>query len=377
MDQNLLVSKEGFQTKLEPAKLRHQLDENEVLVQVDRIALTANVITYAMGGVAMGYYDFYPVENQENQALYGRVPTWGTCTVVASKSNVVPVGQRIYGMTPLSAYFKAIPKPNGDGISWVDSSNHRAKRDVIYNTYIPLDKDPLYPGTKLEDAMILVRPLFFTAWLLREALSDLNMDCAIITSASSKTGAALAALLKIRRGVNKFPKIVGVTSDSNIKYTQSLGYYDNVVTYSNPNVELSAKRYAIVDMAGNLSYLRSIQLHLKERLLKILAVGLTHVAEADMSKIFTGDGFAPQYAKPEFFFAPKYSATLLKKNPQAMASTTGDWLDFIRSYPLDIHYATGMVKIEQVLNEFFRGSVPGSVSWVGLLKTDVPKTSKL
>ena len=330
-----------------------------------------------MSGVSLGYFDFFPVRIHENVAEFGRVPTWGTCTVTASKCEFVPVGQRVYGLVPISKYFKATPRKSMDPTSWIDSAPHRTKRDVVYNTYTVLSLDRMYPGEELEEAMILVRPLFLTAWLLREAVMDLKVDTVIITSASSKTGAALAALLQqSNRNLKLTIRIIGLTSAGNWSYTNSLGFYDQVLSYYDTQegeaflttIE-SSSRVAVVDMAGNIPVLKQLQLKLNQRLVKIFAVGITHVGDSDMSSTFSGKDFDPRYPKPEFFFAPKYAALVLKRNPIALTqSATIDWLDFIQRYPLHIKHCETMAQIQDVLQDFVNGRVPGDISWVALLK---------
>jgi hypothetical protein len=324
-----------------------------------------------MAGEAIGYYEFFPVQDDKNQQDWGRVPTWGTCTVVASTCSFVPKGQRVYGMVPLSRYLVAAPIPSKSGDAWVDSAPHRQKRDIVYNTYSILDKDPMYPGPSYEDAMILVRPLFLTAWLLREAVALSPMETLVITSASSKTGASLAALIKRRRettGSWSNLKIVGMTSPGNVQYCASLGYFDEIITYT---TSLTMKKVVIVDMAGKLDLLRGLQATLKESLVKIISVGMTHVAEADMGASFSGEGFDSNYAKPEFFFAPKYAAVIAKKDPSALTITVArDWRDFIETYPLDIQRCETVQHVGSVLQDFIHGRVPGNISWIGSLRSD-------
>ena len=337
-----------------------------------------------MAGEAIGYYDFFPVQDEKNQQDFGRVPTWGTCTVIASKCSFVAKGQRVYGLIPLSRYLVASPKQGPNAASWVDSAPHRQKRDVVYNTYWVLDKDPMYPGPAYEDAMILVRPLFLTSWLLREALSGISqMETLIVTSASSKTGASLAALMKQRResstgALKNKLEIIGMTSSSNVAYCQSLNYFDEIVTYSSSlSHSINNKRnVVIVDMAGNLDVLRGLQRTLKSSLLKIISVGMTHVEGADMAATFSGEGFDPNNVKPEFFFAPKYAGAVAKKNPLALTvDVAKDWKEFIVGYPLDIKRCETVQKVDQVLQDFIHGRVPGNVSWIGCLKSDGERAS--
>jgi hypothetical protein len=326
-----------------------------------------------MAGVLMGYYDFFPVEKDENKAEYGRVPTWGTCTVVESRCDFVPKGQRVYGMVPVSSSFVATPKAARN--AWIDSAAHRQKRDIVYNTYVILDKDPLYPGPKYEEPMILVRPLFVTAWLLREAVLMLPCETLVITSASSKTGASLACLAKAAQSVNRNLRIIGMTSLINVDYCQSLGYFDEVLEYDKIKA-VPKNNVVVVDMAGNLNVLKKLQLELKTNLLKMISIGMTHVGDSDMKATFSGEGFDPKYAKPEFFFAPHYVNVVSKKDPHALTERMPkDWLEFIQSYPLSISHCEDIHKVEKVLQDFVNGRVPGSISWVGSLKGDGGRAS--
>ncbi|MFX5873780.1 DUF2855 family protein, partial [Acinetobacter baumannii] len=57
------------------------LGDGQVLARVDRFALTANNISYALTGDALGYWKFFPED-----ADWGIVPVWGFAEVVASQS---------------------------------------------------------------------------------------------------------------------------------------------------------------------------------------------------------------------------------------------------------------------------------------------------
>ena len=57
--------------------------------------MTANNVTYALMGDAMHYWDFFPAEPG-----LGLVPLWGFADVVASSTDGVEVGTRVYGYLP-------------------------------------------------------------------------------------------------------------------------------------------------------------------------------------------------------------------------------------------------------------------------------------
>jgi len=48
------------------------LAEGEVLVSVDKFGLTANNVSYAVSGKTIGYWGYYPADNN-----WGKVPVWG------------------------------------------------------------------------------------------------------------------------------------------------------------------------------------------------------------------------------------------------------------------------------------------------------------
>lgn len=105
------------------------------------------------------------------------------CTVVESSTPGLAVGERFYGLLPISSTFVVTPKMDETG-GFVDLAACRLKGNVIYRTYLNTKTDLLYPGEGLENAMILLRPLFLTAWLLREAIHVLGCSQVVITSAS-------------------------------------------------------------------------------------------------------------------------------------------------------------------------------------------------
>ena len=56
-----------------------ELAPGQVLFRVDRFALTANNITYAVAGDMLGYWRFFPCE-----AGWGRIPVMGFANVIRS-----------------------------------------------------------------------------------------------------------------------------------------------------------------------------------------------------------------------------------------------------------------------------------------------------
>src|SRR5690349_15950040 len=73
-----------------PAQVR--LERGQVLLGVDAFGFTANNVTYAVFGEAMGYWSFFPAPDG-----WGRVPVWGFADVLRSEHPDVRVGERLYG----------------------------------------------------------------------------------------------------------------------------------------------------------------------------------------------------------------------------------------------------------------------------------------
>lgn len=294
----------------------------------------------------------------------------------------MPVGQRVYGLVPIGAAFVAEPKSAARGAAWVDVSKHRQKRDIVYNSYQITDQDPMYAGLKYERAMILLRPLFTTAWVLRDFALKMNCDALVITSASSKTSASLAGLVKLYKQTNASPFIVGLTSKGNVNYVKSLNFYDKVDVYdSQALVDFPGTRVVVVDMAGNIDVLRNIQNQLKQRCLHVAVVGITHIEKSDMSASLSGEGFDPKYVKPKFFFAPRYIGTLEKESKEDWKTQCGkDWHAFIKSETLtkNTRVTMDIASAQKVYDDFCKNKVPGNVSWVLQLgEVVVPMGGKL
>jgi hypothetical protein len=63
MADNVLMAKSGVAVKLESAiSLVPLAPSGQARLKVEKIALTVNVLSYAMSGESMGYFDFFPVD---------------------------------------------------------------------------------------------------------------------------------------------------------------------------------------------------------------------------------------------------------------------------------------------------------------------------
>ena len=265
------------------------IEPGQALLRVDTFGLTANNITYAVFGEAMSYWDFFPAEEG-----WGRVPMWGFAEVERSEAAGVEPGTRLYGYLPPSSHLVVTPADAGEA-GFVDGSPHRAALPSAYHRYLATGSDAFYrPDT--EQIQMLLRPLFFTSFLIDDQLDDEDLTGAgpvLISSASSKTAIAAAFLLARRDGVD----LVGLTSPGNVDFVESLGIYGRVVAYDAID-SLERGPATFVDTAGDGAVRLAVHSHYGEKLVHSMAVGATHWED-----LGAGAGELPG-PTPTFFFAP-------------------------------------------------------------------------
>jgi len=168
----------------------------EVLLRVSRVGLTANNVTYAVLGDAMRYWEFFPPAARGLGPEWGLPPLWGFADVVASRVAGVLEGQRYYGYLPPASSLM-VQASRVDRAGFHDASAHRAGLPSPYNSYRLTTGDPAYRHDQ-EDLMILLRPLFFTSFMLADYLVDngfFGASTLVFSSASSKTAYAAALSL--------------------------------------------------------------------------------------------------------------------------------------------------------------------------------------
>jgi hypothetical protein len=267
-----------------------RIGAGQALLKVDRVGMTANNVTYAVFGDAMKYWDFFPAE-----APWGRVPLWGFGVVERSAVPGLAEGTRLYGYYPTGSHLVVEPTKL-DARGFRDASAHRQHLPTPYNGLTTTGEDPAYEAAR-EDLQVLYRPLFLTSFLLADFLTDNDLfgaGAAVISSASSKTAYGAAFLLQGRT------RTVGLTSEANVAFTESLGCYDQVLTYDEVG-QLPTSRTVYIDVAGNAGVRRAVHEHLGEALVHSAVVGAAHhTAEPDPGG---GAGSLPG-ARPTFFFAP-------------------------------------------------------------------------
>ena len=267
-----------------------QIGAGQALLRVDSFGLTANNITYAVMGEAMSYWDFFPAAEG-----WGRVPMWGFAEVERSEAEDVDPGARLYGYLPPSSHLVVAPT-GADERGFVDGSPHRAALPPVYNRYLAAASDPFY-RQRTEEMQMLLRPLFFTSFLIDDQLADEGLagrGLVVFSSASSKTAIAAAFLLGQREGV----ELVGLTSPRSAEFVEGLGIYGRTVTYDAIE-SLGRGPATFVDVAGDGEVRRTVHSHFGDALLHSMVVGASHWEELGAG----GEGELPG-PEPTFFFAP-------------------------------------------------------------------------
>jgi len=288
----LEVRKDNWgETRLLEETLDSALTDNEVWLKVDRLALTANNISYANAGDTLGYWGFFPTEEG-----WGRIPAMGWGEVIASAHPDVVVGERIWGWFPFSNYLKIqAGKVNASRIT--DVSAHRAEYAPVYAQYDRASANPIYELAR-EDQDSLLRGLFMTSWLVEDFLAVNDFfggEACLITSASSKTSIALGHCVKQRGKLSS----IGITSTGNVAFCEGLGCYDRVLSYEEVASLDATQPVVMVDMAGSAKVLSDVHHHYRDNLMHSCRIGATHYEETGSTKGLPGP-------RAEFFFAPTH-----------------------------------------------------------------------
>jgi hypothetical protein len=276
-----------------------ELQPGQVRFAVDRFALTANTVTYAVTGDILGYWDFYPAA----EPGWGHVPAMGWAQVVASSHADVRVGDRYYGWFPMSRFVDVTVTPTADGLR--DDGPHRAAHAPVYRAYVATDRDPFYqPGEDAEDRHALLRGLFVTGFLAEDYFADnawFGAGRVLVLSASSKTAIGFANCASSRGGI----EVIGVTSPGNVAFVGGLGCYDRIITYADVETLPADAPIVSIDMSGDGGVLARVHAHFRDQLRHSMAIGRSHHDAPPRSEGLPGP-------RPAFFFAP----TQVKKRVQ-------------------------------------------------------------
>lgn len=335
------------------------LADRQALLNIDRVALTANNVTYGAFGDAMHYWDFFPT----GEDGWGQIPAWGFATVAASRAPGVEVGLRVYGYFPMARTLVVTPVQVGPG-GFADGAAHRAALPPIYNRYNATARDPLYRPER-EGLIAVLRPLFLTSFLIDDFLAEQSFFGAqqvVLSSASSKTAYATAWCLAQRPGV----RVVGLTSPRNRAFVERLGLYHGVETYD-AVARLPRERTVYVDFSGSGELRRAVHEHWADELACSTAVGAT-----DWEHRAAGAGLRLPGPKPQFFFAPtRAQQRLADWGREGLATrTAAAWQGFTAAAEaatppwLTLREATDRTGIEAAYRAVVAGDVPADTGWL-------------
>ena len=331
------------------------LGEGEILARVDRFALTANNVTYGVVGEKIGYWKFFPVEDDG----WGIVPVWGFAEVERSNHPKIGEGERLYGYWPMASHLIMAPGKVSD-TRFVDDAPRRRELPPVYNSYARLSREFGYDGDMDSERMVLF-PLYATSFCIYDFFKDndwFGADRVIIPSASSKT--AIGAAYAFRED-DAPPRLVGLTSPRNRETVEALGLYDEVALYDDIEKLKGDVPTAIVDMSGNGDVLGRLHKLLGDNMKYTSNVGVTHYDDNEMGEDFIRDRSA-------MFFAPGHIQKRAKdwgpgefeKRAQLFwhqaALKSRAWLT--------IKEAQGAEAVDHAWKEVLAGKTPANEAWV-------------
>jgi hypothetical protein len=324
------------------------LPDDALLIKIDRFALTANNITYAVLGDQLKYWQLFPAP--EN---FGNIPVWGFGEVIASKHPAISEGERLFGYFPMATHL-VIEAADVSKRGLRDAAAHRQGVAPVYNAYARVSGDPAFAGRQ-GDYQALLRPLFMLSFLVDDYLAENEFYGArsvMLSSASSKTALGLAHLLHtLRRDI----RVIGLTSAANADFVSSLGCYDEVVTYDRVTSLPSDPPVAFVDMAGNSELRAKLHQHFGDQMKYSGRIGLTHRSSSPDEPKLPG-------AKPAWFFAPDQIRKRAKEWGPGGIDTrfSAAWSDFAPMLDrwLKVIEGRGSAAVQQVYLDTLSGRVP-------------------
>ncbi|WP_248743481.1 MULTISPECIES: DUF2855 family protein [unclassified Pseudomonas] len=325
--------------------------DGEVILKVDRCALTTNNITYAAYGDSMNYWKFFPTGISE----WGHIPAWGFADVIVSSVEGVAVGERFYGYFPLASHVWMRPE-RITGRGFYDGAPHRQALTSAYNQYTRCSEDAYYrPET--ENLQILLKPLFLTSSMLADFLQDnqfFGASRVVFSSASSKTAYGTAVCLADHPQLER----VALTSAGNQAFVENLGCYERTLSYTELPGLANDRPTLYVDFSGDLGLRDQVHRHFAGQLVYSCFAGSAQTT--DEARLTAIEG--PQ---PVFFFAP---IQIRKRNaewgPERVSQHIGEGLlQFYRQVTappaplLRVMESQGLEAAEQVISRLFHGQI--------------------
>jgi len=257
---------EVLRTDFSQAALRRgavpPLADGQVRLHIERLAFTANTMTYAAMGDQLALWPLFPA-----QPGWGRIPAWGHARVIESRADGVAEGALLFGLLPMSSHAILTVRPSRLGVR--ETSAHRAAVNPVYNQYALEAED----DEAALESKAAFHPLFITSFVLDLHLEEQDCygaDQVIVVSASSKTALGFAFL---QRG--RLPAL-GLTSSRNLDWLQRIGLFGQVSRYEEAEEMAYGARCLVVDFSGDASLLDRLQRALGARCVRLVKVGSTH-----------------------------------------------------------------------------------------------------
>ncbi|EJM55055.1 DUF2855 family protein [Pseudomonas sp. GM48] len=339
------------QSRIEQAQRSLVPADGEVILKIDRCALTTNNITYAAYGNSMNYWGFFPTGLED----WGHIPAWGFADVIASKVKGIAVGERFYGYFPLASHLWMRPERVTER-GFYDAAEHRLGLISAYNQYTRCSWD-LYCQPETENLQILLKPLFLTSSMLADFLQDNRFFAAtrlVFSSASSKTAYGTAMCLENHPQLER----VALTSAGNKAFVENLGCYERVVSYAELATLAGDRPTLYVDFSGDLDLRDRVHQHFAGQLVYSCFAGSAQSTDEARLTAIVG----PQ---PVFFFAP---IQIRKRNaewgPEGVSQHIGEGLRrFIRQVTesektlLKVIESRGYEAAQSVISRLFHGQV--------------------
>jgi|HubBroStandDraft_1064217.scaffolds.fasta_scaffold24162_2 hypothetical protein len=338
------IRRDDFRTTRWTTATKPPLAVGEVRLSVDRFAFSANNITYAVTGNALGYWSFFPAPDG-----WGRLPAFGFADVAESRAEGVVVGERFFGYLPMSSDIVVRPSQVGPA-GFVEASPHRANLPVFYNEYVRADAKAGFARER-EGIHALLWPLFLTGFLIDDFLAEhgfFGARTVMIASASSKTALALAFALARRKGE---VQVIGLTSPANHAFVRRREIHDDVVLYDEI-ARMPVEPSVLVDMSGSWPVRQAVHERFKDNLKYDCAAGRTHWEAGGRP----GDLPGPA---PKLFFAPDAGQRrILEWGPGELeARSEAAWRAFLGDAArwLELHEGSGTEAVEAAYRTVLEG----------------------
>ncbi len=128
------------------------LADGQVRLAVERFAVTANNISYALTGDMLDYWGFFPTD-----APWGRIPVMGLGTVVESTAPDIATGGSYFGFFPMANELVVDARATGSG--FVDAGDHRRGHASAYVAFNDVGSDPTFREDRSDEYLLFARPL--------------------------------------------------------------------------------------------------------------------------------------------------------------------------------------------------------------------------